>query len=194
MNKKINLSAISFACIMLIGCSQQKSENKKIISGISLGMTKEEVFEIYGDNYIYNEERYNDKNTVEYGYSLDRLDIFDVDMKTQVFFEFENDETLVCYGYHIGRTGDYYDSTYPYPEKELTESYDKICKILTEWYGTSISNTENYADDGVLNENSWKNEEGSVWFVVGINMWAITEPVSYEKGVNEILLSCAVSE
>lgn len=35
----------------------------------------------------------------------------------------------VEYGYDIERTGDYYNLTYPYPENELTEAYDKIYQI-----------------------------------------------------------------
>ena len=197
MNKKIKILTLISAGIILSGCSQKNPEPEKheIIKGISLGMTKEELFEIYSDNYSYTEDRrdYGYKNTVVYGYDIDKVDVFDVDMKTQMFFEFENDETLACYGYHIGCTGDYYDSSYPYSENELTENYDKIYKKLTEWYGESTSNLENYVDEGVLNENSWENEQGSIWFVVGVNMWEYGELESYEKGVNEILLSCALS-
>lgn len=194
MNKK-KLSAIFISCIILFGCSQKNPEPEKheIISGISLGMTKEEVFEVYGDNYIYNEERYTYGNTVEYGYSVDRVDVFDMDIQTQVFFEFENDDKLTCYGYHIGRIGDYYDSSFPYSENELVEAYDKIYEKLTEWYGDS-SGAETSYNNGKIKENSWENEQGSIWFVVGVNMWSDGEPVSYEKGVNEIVLSCSVSE
>lgn len=198
MNKKIIISALSGICIMLSGCSKQnpESENQQIITGISLGMTKEEVFEVYGDNYSYTEDRrdYGYKATVEYGYDIDKVDVFDVDMKTQMFFEFENDETLVCYGYHIGRIGDYFDSSYPYSENELIENYDRIYEKLTEWYGESTSQPEKYADEGITRENSWQNEEGLLWFITGINMWHYGEPESYEKGCNEILVSCEVSE
>lgn len=63
-------------------------------------MTKKEVFEIYDDNYSYTEDLrdYEYKNTVEYGYDIERK-------------------------------GDYYNLTYPYPENELTEAYDKIYQI-----------------------------------------------------------------
>lgn len=197
MNKK-KMLAVFGAFIILSGCSQKKSEtedNKEIIPGITLGMTKEDVFKIYGDDHIYVEDYrgYGYKNNVEYGYSLDRVDVFDIDLKTQVFFEFENDDKLVCYGYHIGRIGDYSDSSYPYSENELIEAYDKIYSDLTEWYGDG-SVAENIPDDGKLKENSWENDYGSIWFIVGVNMWAHSEPVSYEKGVNEIVLSCSVSE
>lgn len=197
MNKK-RLPALFIACIILSGCSMKNPEpeksSKEIITGISLGMTKEEVFEVYGDNYSYTEDLKDyGKNTVEYGYDIDKVDVFDVDMKTQVFFEFEDDEKLTCYGYHIGRTGEYHDSSFPYSENELVETYDKIYEKLTEWYGNN-SDTETYSDDGVIKKNLWKNEQGEIWFVVGVNMWATGEPVSYEKGVNEIVLSCSVSE
>lgn len=192
MNKKVIISALLSISIILSGCSKQnpKLENHEIINGISLGMTKEEVFEVYGDSYIYSEETY--KNTVEYGYSLEKIDMFDVDIQTQVFFEFDK-EKLICYGYHIGRTGDYYDSSFPYSENELVEAYDKIYEKLTEWYGNS-SGTEVVDGDGKIKENLWETEQGSLWFIVGVNMWAVTEPVNYEKGVNEIVLSCSVLE
>lgn len=196
MNKK-KLLAVFGAFIILSGCSQKNSEtedNREIIPGITLGMTKEDVFQIYGEDYLYIEDyrEYSYKNNVEYGYSLDKVDVFDIDMKTQMFFEFENDDKLVCYGYHIGRVGDYNDSSYPYSENELIEAYDKIYADLTEWYGESPDAENTY--DNTLKENSWKNEYGSIWFIVGVNMWSDGEPVSYEKGVNEIVLSCAVSE
>ncbi len=196
MNQK-KLLAVFGAFIILSGCSQRKPEtedHKEIIPGITLGMTKEDVFQIYGEDCLYIEDyrEYSYKNNVEYGYSLDKVDVFDIDMKTQMFFEFENDDKLVCYGYHIGRIGDYNDSSYPYSENELIEAYDKIYADLTEWYGDGLAAENTY--DNTLKENSWKNEYGSIWFVVGVNMWSDGEPVSYEKGVNEIVLSCAVSE
>ncbi len=195
MNKKI-LSTLSAVTVLLSGCAEnpEPDDNKGIITGISLGMTKEEVFEVYGSNYSYTEDlRDYCKNTVEYGYDTDKVDVFDVDMKTQVFFEFEDDEKLTCYGYHIGRTGEYNDSSFPYSENELVENYDRIYEKLTEWYGNS-SDTETNSDDGIIKKNIWESEQGEIWFVVGVNMWAAGEPVSYEKGVNEIVLSCSVSE
>lgn len=191
MNTGNKILAVSCIFMIFSGCSQ-KNNSREIINGISLGMTKEEVFEIYGDNYIYDEETY--KNTVEYGYSLERADVFDVDIETQVFFEFSTDNKLICYGYHIGRTGDYYDSDFPYSENELVGAYDKIYEKLSEWYGESSVEENAYSDSGIIKNNSWKNEQGSVWFVVGVNMWSDSEPASYEKGVNEIVLSCSVSD
>lgn len=191
--------ALVSSCILLSGCGSTKPEQAdkahKIIPGISLGMTKEKVFEIFGEDCIHTEDYrdYSYKNNVEYVYSVDKLDVFDIDIKTQIFFEFENDNKLVCYGYHIGRTGDYYDSVFPYSESELIEAYDSILEDLTEWYGKSSSDSD-YSSNGVLNENSWENEYGSIWFVVGVNMWSDSSPISYEKGVNEIVLSCSVAQ
>lgn len=199
MNILKKLFAISGVLVILSGCSQKESEsgNKEIIPEISIGMTKEEVYEIYGEDYAYCEDHreLGYKDTVEYGYSIDRVDTFNIDIETQMFFEFENDEKLVCYGYHIGRTGDYYDSIYPYSESELTEAYNAIYSNLTEWYGDSESGSE-YSDQGILHENSWENEHGLIWFIVGVNMWSYdnTPPEIYEKGVNEIVLSCSAPE
>lgn len=199
MNTAKRIFALVSSCMILSGCSSTKPEQEdkahEIIPGISLGMTKEEVFEIFGDDCIYTEDHrdYGFKDNVEYGYSIDKVDVFDIDIKTQVFFEFENDDKLVCYGYHIGRTGDYYDSVFPYSESELTEAYDKILEDLTEWYGNGSSDSNSYSN-GILNENSWENEYGSIWFIVGVNMWSDGSPVSYVKGVNEIVLSCSVPQ
>ena len=199
MNTAKRIFTLVGSCMLLSGCGSTKPEQEdkahEIIPGISLGMKKEEVFEIFGDNYIYTEDHrnYGYKNNVEYGYSIDKVDVFGVDIKTQMFFEFENNDKLVCYGYHIGRTGDYYDSVYPYSKSELTEAYDKIFEDLTEWYGSQSTGLEASYNIGILNENSWENEYGSIWFIVGVNMWSDTSPVSYEKGVNEIVLSCSVT-
>ena len=198
MNNK-KLLAVFSSFILLSGCGQvdpePEEQKNELIPGISLGMTKEEVFRTYGDDYTYNYDYRDDgsKNTVEYGYSTDKPDVFDINIDTQVIFEFEDDDKLVCYGYHIGRTGDYNDSRYPYSQDELTEAYDKIYEELSEWYGSSTSDEE-LAEYGVLNNNTWETEEGSVWFIVGVNMWSTYTPDAYEKGVNEIDLSCSAAK
>ena len=68
-------------------------------------MKKEEVFEIFGNDCIYIEDHmdYGYKNNVEYGYSIDKVDVFGVDIKTQMFFEFENDDKLIWISYRKNR-------------------------------------------------------------------------------------------
>lgn len=203
-NKKLLAILISIAvvivCIAVIialcfGNSQDNSDTKEIIPDISIGMTKEEVFEIAGADYTYSQDNrgYEYKNTVEYGYLLDSIDIFDIAMPAQMFFEFENDTTLVCYGYHIGGTGDYDALCYPYSEIELLDAYDNLYPCLCEWYGESSSVSDN-AEYGVIKENSWENESGMIWLIVGVNLWSDTVPDAYENGINEIVLSCSAPE
>lgn len=189
---------------LLSGCNMEDTEDtdvKEMISGISIGMTKEEVFatvEAMGADYAYCEDYmydYEYKSTVEYGYYLDNITVFDIDidMTAQLFLEFQDDETLVCYGYHIGGTGEYDNLSYPYSEQELLEAYDSIYSQLYAWYGESDSSSE-YAEYGVIKENSWDSETDTIWFIVGTNLWADTEPDRYENGVNEIVLSCSALE
>lgn len=190
MKQRYKISAALCTLLILSGCSGEE-KNQQIIPDISLGMTKDEVFKVVGSDYLYKEDNsvYGYKNTMEYGYSMDKLDAFDVDIQTQMFFEFENDDKLVTYGYHIGRTGGFNESVYPYEESELTDAYDKIYKQLSDRYGEGTSSEAN-SDYGVIKENSWEHDEEEIWCVVGVNMWAVDEPESYEKGVNEIVLSC----
>lgn len=191
---------------LLSGCNREDTDIinimdiKEIFSNISIGMTKDEVFEIItiepGDSFNQNTEEFGYyKNSVEYIYYLDKITISDtdIDMTSQLFFEFEDDNTLICYGYHIGGTGDYDSQSYPYSETKLTGAYDVIYSNLCDWYGESISSSD-FAEYGVIKENFWNRETDLLWFIVGTNLWADTEPARYEDGVNEIVLSCSASE
>ena len=92
MNTAKRIFALVGSCMILSGCGSTKPEQEdkahEIIPGISLGMKKEEVFELFGNDYIYIEDHidYGYKNNVEYGYSIDKVDVFGVDIKTQMFF------------------------------------------------------------------------------------------------------------
>ena len=178
----------------------EDTDVKEMISGISIGMTKDEVLaiaETMGADYAYSEDNrtYGYKNTVEYGYYLDKITVFDIDidMTAQLFLEFQDDETLVCYGCHIGGTGEYDNLSYPYSEEELLETYDNIYSQLHDWYGESVVFSDK-AEYGVIKENSWYSETDTIWFIVGTNLWADTKPDHYEDGVNEIVLSCSALE
>lgn len=201
VNKKLfAVTSLFMITNLLSGCNMEDTDVKEMISGISIGMTKDEVLaiaEAMGADYAYSEDNrtYGYKNTVEYGYYLDKITVFDIDidMTAQLFLEFQDDETLVCYGCHIGGTGEYDNLSYPYSEQELLEAYDSIYSQLHDWYGESDSSSE-YAEYGVIKENSWYSETDTIWFIVGTNLWADTEPDSYENGVNEIVLSCSALE
>lgn len=185
---------LSCVCTLLSGCEKSDDIKKTdIFSEISLGMTSEEVFEIAGSDYTHKEEYETYKNTVEYDYVLDRIDAFDVDITGQMFFEFSQNDELICFGYHIGQAGDPDAWEYPYSEDELTAAYDSIYSQLSEKYGNGTPGDGSYDSLGVLKENLWDMEDGSLWFIVGVNMWNDAAPEQYEKGVNEILLSYSVS-
>ena len=86
-----------------------------------------------------------------------------------MFVEFDLETgLLVNYGYALGRLGTMDNREYPYSEQQLKEAYDKIYAVMTDWYG-------------------------NVRPVYGVNLrnYSAT-PESYEKGINEIVLSCSV--
>ena len=86
-----------------------------------------------------------------------------------MFVEFDLETgLLVNYGYALGRLGTMDNREYPYSEHQLKEAYDKIYAVMTDWYG-------------------------NVRAVYGVNLrnYSAT-PESYEKGINEIVLSCSV--
>lgn len=174
---------------------EQYSETEKtnIFSEIRLGMSSAEVFEIAGSEYDYKQEYNTYKTGVEYDYFLDSVNDYDVDIAALMFYEFNESDELICFGYHIGETGDPENPKYPYSESELAEAYDSILLQLSEQYGNGTAGSD-YASFGVLKENSWYIEGGLLWFTFGVNMWSNTAPSKYENGVNEILLSLSIEE
>ncbi len=106
-----------------------------------------------------------------------------------MFVEFDiKTDKLVNYGYALGRLGTADERVYPYSEDDLKEAYDIIYSKMVKWYGeaTQGSNTSPKA------EYSWETEDGLVWAMYGVNLWTDVPPESYEKGVNELVLSCSV--
>lgn len=176
-------------CLMkrsLISKSSTPQADKSIITGIHNGMTKYEVFSVLGKNYTYEQEKtlkYSYYYPIKAGYA------FDADLEGQMFVEFDlKTNLLVNYGYAFGRIGSSGEWTYPYSEEDLKTAYDTIYDYMSDWYGegTKGSNTS------PISEYLWETDFGQVWAMYGINLWAATEPETYEKGVNEIVLSCSV--
>ncbi len=161
-----------------------------IIPGISIGMTKNDVFNIVGDGYI-SEEYYDYKERTEYRYKLDRVELFGVDMISTMFFEFDTSGSLACFGYHIGEIENDFGITYPYTEAELSSAYKSIYSQLAEHYGEGLKDSL-YADMGIKSEYSWDIDGNQLWFIWGINMWGWEAPSSYEFGCNDIVLSVSV--
>ena len=183
-----NLIILMSALTLLTGCNEKKEQDKSIISGIKTGMTSEEIFEIFGEEYDNSITNESYKNTIEYDYRVDAGEAFNTDLDGYMFFEFDSQtDTLITFGYHLGQSGSFDNPVYPYSEEELKSAYDSIKSTLCEWYGDGKLSDENL-ELGVKEENIWQMEDDQIWAIYGMNLWAME---GYENGVNEIVVSCS---
>lgn len=177
-------------CLMkqlLISGDQEIQSEKSIISGIRNGMTKDEVFAVLGKEYTDEEEKLTQRYA--YYYPVKSGDVFGTELEGEMFVEFDlKTGLLVNYGYALGRVGTKDDKTYPYTEQQLKEAYDKIYSVMTDWYGEGTKGSLS----GPKAEYTWETDNGQVWAVYGVNLWSANEPETYEKGINELILSCSV--
>ena len=177
-------------CLMkqlLISGDQEIQREKSIISGIRNGMTKDEVFAVLGKEYTDEEEKLTQRYA--YYYPVKSGDVFGTELEGEMFVEFDlKTGLLVNYGYALGRVGTKDDKTYPYTEQQLKEACDKIYSVMTDWYGEG---TKGSLSDPKA-EYTWETDNGQVWAVYGVNLWSANEPETYEKGLNELILSCSV--
>lgn len=177
-------------CLMkqlLISGDQEIQSEKSIISGIRNGMTKDEVFAVLGREYTDEEEKLTQRYA--YYYPVKSGDVFGTELEGEMFVEFDlKTGLLVNYGYALGRVGTKDNKTYPYTEQQLKEAYDKIYSVMTDWYGEGTKGSLS----GPKAEYTWETDNGQVWAVYGVNLWSANEPETYEKGINELILSCSV--
>lgn len=177
-------------CLMkqlLISGDQEIQSEKSIISGIRNGMTKDEVFAVLGKEYTDEEEKLTQRYA--YYYPVKSGDVFGTELEGEMFVEFDlKTGLLVNYGYALGRVGTKDDKTYPYIEQQLKEAYDKVYSVMTDWYGEGTKGSLS----GPKAEYTWETDNGQVWAVYGVNLWSANEPETYEKGLNELILSCSV--
>ena len=177
-------------CLMkqlLISGDQEIQSEKSIISGIRNGMTKDEVFAVLGREYTDEEEKLTQRYA--YYYPVKSGDAFGTELEGEMFVEFDlKTGLLVNYGYALGRVGTKDNKTYPYTEQQLKEAYDKIYSVMTDWYGEGTKGSLS----GPKAEYTWETDNGQVWAVYGVNLWSANEPETYEKGINELILSCSV--
>ncbi len=177
-------------CLMkqlLISGDQEIQSEKSIISGIRNGMTKDEVFAVLGREYTDKEEKLTQRYA--YYYPVKSGDVFGTELEGEMFVEFDlKTGLLVNYGYALGRVGTKDNKTYPYTEQQLKEAYDKIYSVMTDWYGEGTKGSLS----GPKAEYTWETDNGQVWAVYGVNLWSANEPETYEKGINELILSCSV--
>lgn len=169
-----------------LAAGQVKTYNSQpIISGIHIGMTEEEVFNVVGRNYSFKEKDFLNPNEIEYYYALNNIKEFNLNMSAVMFFEFSEKGKLCNFGYHIGTIWDknnINNSSYPYSKSELVNAYNKIYAYLKNWYGNGKETDT--ADPYAIKEYSWYNTDyGDVWFIVGMNLWGDN------SGVNEIIIS-----
>lgn len=183
------LMSVVLSGILAVGCSSESPERKAIIPDIDIGMTSEEVFDVMGRDYDHSAEIATYKNTAEYDYILNEDEVFGTGLKGYLFFEFDSQtDKLVTYGYHLGVQGDLQTPVYPYSEEELKSAYSKITGTLIEWYGDG-EQKEPDEENGIRDEYIWHVDDKQLWAVYGVNLWAWSEPESYEKGINEIIVS-----
>lgn len=177
-------------CLMkqlLISGDQEIQSKKSIISGIRNGMTKDEVFAVLGREYTDEEEKLTQRYA--YYYPVKSGDVFGTELEGEMFVEFDlKTGLLVNYGYALGRVGTKDDKTYPYTEQQLKEAYDKVYSVMTDWYGEGTKGSLSSPKA----EYTWETDNGQVWAAYGVNLWSANEPETYEKGINELILSCSV--
>lgn len=167
--------------------SQNQEMSKSIITGIKNGMTRDEVFAVLGKNYTAEEEKISGKYA--YYYPVQSGEVFDTELEGEMFVEFDLEtELLVNYGYALGRLGTVKDRIYPYSEQQLKEAYDKIYGVMIDWYGEATKGSFSSPKA----EYIWETDNGQIWAIYGINLWNEYEAAAYEKGINELVLSCSV--
>lgn len=167
--------------------SQNQEMSKSIITGIKNGMTRDEVFAVLGKNYTAEEEKISGKYA--YYYPVQSGEVFDTELEGEMFVEFDLEtELLVNYGYALGRLGTVKDRIYPYSEQQLKEAYDKIYGVMINWYGEATKGSFSSPKA----EYIWETDNGQIWAIYGINLWNEYEATAYEKGINELVLSCSV--
>lgn len=184
---RLDMSDLCLMKQLLISGDQEIQSEKSIISGIRNGMTKDEVFAVLGREYTDEEEKLTQRYA--YYYPVKSGDVFGTELEGEMFVEFDlKTGLLVNYGYALGRVGTKDDKTYPYTEQQLKEAYDKIYSVMTDWYGEGTKGSLS----GPKAEYTWETDNGQVWAVYGVNLWSANEPETYEKGINELILSCSV--
>lgn len=154
-----------------------------VIEGLEIGMTKDEVFSVIGTAYAeWNKSDIHVNEDITYYYNIPSVEIFDVNIPSVMMVEF-SDGILYNFGYHIGCTiMSENERVYTNDIAGLTNAYNKIHGILTEYYGKSDDTQHGYY--GVTAESTWVNTDyGDIWMVVGESLWGPESPV------NEILIS-----
>lgn len=161
------------------------TDNEKNINpAVELGDNKDDVLRKFGDYNDYIDG--SAKRSTTYNYLIDGSDVFGVDMKGVMFFEFsDRTDELICYGYRFGNVVTDGRDTFPYSGDELKAAYEKVLDKLTGWYGGSTKESDLV---GIDTEYTVALEDGSeIWSVYGVNMWG------ENSGVNELIVSHAIS-
>ena len=144
------------------------SDENNIIPGVALWDSKDDVLARFGecDRTI---EGYSNHSTAYY-YNIDGSELFDIDMKGVMFFEFYNKtDELIGYGYGFGEVDNGKNYDYPYSHDELKAAYKKLTGRFIKWYGGEIGESDLYGIEAeylkVLEDNS------EMWAVYGVSMW-----------------------
>lgn len=148
--------------------SADATDENNIIPGVALWDSKDDVLARFGecDRTI---EGYSNHSTT-YCYNIDGSELFDIDMKGVMFFEFYNKtDELIGYGYGFGEVDNGKNYDYPYSHDELKAAYKKLTGRFIKWYGGEIGESDLYGIEAeylkVLEDNS------EMWAVYGVSMW-----------------------
>ena len=168
--------------------------DNQFMADIVLGMNREQVIEVMGEPENEADNYKVDFTTHELQYSVEFYDVENYDdalVSGYKFFEFSENDSLICYGWHLGPVGEGDGQKFPYSENDLGANFKLVMLDLEEKYGAGEYSDE-YADYGVREEYTWHTSGGDIWAAWGVDMWGGGEPASYEDGINEIIVSCSV--
>lgn len=171
----------------------EHTQQSGLMPGIHLGMTLEEVLSFAGEKYgePIQVELFDTQGGSGYYYRMD-AEVAGMTVPGYAFFEFDAEKELLdCYGFDLGQTGDFDSPEYPLSEEKLAAIHDAYLSDMISWYGEPDEPEYQTEDDGLRSESAWYNEDGKFWLIYGVNLWAWEEPKQYEKGINEVLVSCS---
>lgn len=194
--EKALAAVTALALITLTGCQADQEDKDSLISGVEAGMTKDAVLSVIGEDYDNSATTETYKNTVEYDYYFESDEVFGTGLSGYMFVEFSLEtDKLITYGYHLGQDESFKNPSYKYSEEELKTAFDAVINKISVWYGDENpdSHISNENDTGLPLSYTFNTESGEqLWAAYGVNMWGSSEPDSYEKGINEVVVSCTI--
>lgn len=146
-----------------LSIQQVKTYNSaSIVNGIEIGMTKNQVINVMGNNYSYNEQD-------ELDYSFNNTERFEVNLPCEIYFEFENGK-LDSYGYLIGaKRSSADDFSFPYGKSEIDNAFNKVYEKMKYWYNDGLNEKVLGEIFSVSKEYYWPNTDYGVVALANIS-------------------------